>query len=45
MWGNALGFKRVEVTMHWRKLRNEEVYNLFSPNIVVGLCMKSRRMR
>jgi hypothetical protein len=37
------GPKRYEVTGEWRKLHNEELYNLYSsPNIVRQ--MKSRRM-
>jgi hypothetical protein len=36
--------ERVEVTGGWRKLRNEELHNLYSsPNII--RMMKSRRMR
>ena len=39
-----LGPKRDEVTGEWRKLRNEELGNLYSlPNIV--RVVKSRRMR
>jgi hypothetical protein len=38
------GPKRDEVTGEWRKLHNEELYNLyFSPNIF--RMIKSRRMR
>jgi hypothetical protein len=38
-----LGWKRDKVTGGWRKLHNEELYNLYSsPNIIR---MKSRRMR
>jgi hypothetical protein len=38
------GPKRDEVTGDWRKLRNEEVHNLYSaPNII--RMIKSRRMR
>jgi hypothetical protein len=38
------GPKRDEVTGEWRKLHNEELYNLYSsPNIIRTL--KSRRMR
>ena len=39
-----LGFKRDGVTGEWRKLRNEELKDLYcSPNIV--RVIKSRRMR
>jgi hypothetical protein len=39
-----LGPKRDEVTAGWRKLRKEELHNLyFSPNII--RMIKSRRMR
>jgi hypothetical protein len=34
--------KRDKVTVEWRKLHNEELSDLFSPNIV--LVIKSRRM-
>jgi hypothetical protein len=38
------GPKRDEVTGDWRKLHNEELYNLYSsPNII--RMIKSRRMR
>jgi hypothetical protein len=38
------GLKRNEVMGHWRKLHNEELYNLYSsPNII--RMIKSRRMR
>jgi hypothetical protein len=37
------GPKRHEVTWEWRKLRNEELNDLYSPNIV--RVIKSRRMR
>jgi hypothetical protein len=38
------GLKRVEVTGEWRKLRNEELHNLYSsPNII--RMIKSRMMR
>jgi hypothetical protein len=38
------GPKRGEVTGEWRKLHNEELYNLYSsPNIIWQI--KSRRMR
>ena len=35
--------KRDELTREWRKLHNEELNDLYSPNIV--RVMKSRRMR
>ena len=35
--------KKDEVVGEWRKLHNEELNNLYSPNIV--LVIKSRRMR
>ena len=38
------GPKRDEVTGEWRKLRNEELNNLYSPPNIVRV-MKSRRMR
>ena len=37
------GPKRDEVTGEWKKLHNEELNNLYSPNIV--RVIKSRRMR
>jgi hypothetical protein len=37
------GPKRDEVTGEWRRLHNEELYALFSPNII--WVIKSRRMR
>jgi hypothetical protein len=38
------GLKRNEIIAVWRKLRNEELHNLYSsPNII--RMMKSRRMR
>ena len=37
------GPKRDEVTGEWRKLHNEELHDLYSPNIV--RLIKSRRMR
>jgi hypothetical protein len=36
------GPKRDEVTGEWRKLHNEELHNLYSPNILPVI--KSRRM-
>jgi hypothetical protein len=39
-----LGSKRDEVTGVWRKLRNEELYDLYSSPTIVGV-IKSRRMR
>jgi hypothetical protein len=41
---NIFGQKREEMTGDWRKLRNEELHNLYcSPNII--RMIKSRRMR
>jgi hypothetical protein len=39
----VFGPKRDEVTGDWRKLHNEELHNLYSPNIITMI--KSRRMR
>jgi hypothetical protein len=38
------GSKRDEVTGGWRKLQNEELYNLYSSSRIIRM-MKSRRMR
>jgi hypothetical protein len=38
------GPKRDEVTGGWRKLHNEELYNLFSSPSIIRI-IKSRRMR
>ena len=39
------GAKRDEVTGEWRRLHNEELYDLYSsPNIIIWLS-KSKRMR
>jgi hypothetical protein len=48
MLRRILGPKRDEVTGGWRKLHNEELYNLYSsPNItkMYFRVVKSRRMR
>jgi hypothetical protein len=37
------GPKRDKVTREWRRLRNKELYDLYSPNIICVI--KSRRMR
>ena len=42
-WRRIFGPKRDEVTREWRKLRNEDFNDLYSPNIV--RVIKSRRMR
>jgi hypothetical protein len=39
----VFGPKRDEVTGEWRKLHNEELYDLYSPNILQVI--QSRRMR
>ena len=39
-----MGAKRDEVTGEWRKLHNEELSDLYSSPIVIGV-IKSRRMR
>jgi hypothetical protein len=36
--------KRDEVTKGWRKLRNEELHNLYSSSSIIRM-IKSRRMR
>jgi hypothetical protein len=41
---NIFGPKRDEVTGEWRKLRNEELHDLYSLSSIIGI-MKSRRMR
>jgi hypothetical protein len=38
------GPKRDEVTEGWRKLHNEELHNMYSSPIIIGM-IKSRRMR
>jgi hypothetical protein len=43
MLRRIFGPKRDEVTVEWRKLRNEELDYLYSPNIV--RVIQSRRMR
>jgi hypothetical protein len=40
---SILGPKRDEVTGDWRKLHNEELHNLYSPNVI--RMIKSRRIR
>ena len=42
-WRRIFGPKRDEVTREWRKLRNEDFNDLYSPNIV--RVIKSRRIR
>jgi hypothetical protein len=43
MLRRIFGFKRDEVTSEWRNLHNEELNDLFSPNII--LIIKLRIMR
>jgi hypothetical protein len=40
---NSCEEKRDEVTGRWRKLYNEELHNLHSSSIIIGM-VKSRRM-
>jgi hypothetical protein len=42
--GRIFGPKRDEVTGGWRKLRNEELHNLYSSPSIIRV-IKSRRMR
>ena len=42
-WGEYFGPRRGEVTVEWRRLHNEEICDLFSPNIFREI--QSRRMR
>jgi hypothetical protein len=44
MLKRIFGPKRDEVTGGWRKLRNEELQNLYSSPSLIGT-MKSKRMR
>jgi hypothetical protein len=41
--GSVFGPKRNDLTGEWRKLQNDKLYDLYSPNIV--RVIKSRRMR
>jgi hypothetical protein len=43
VWRNIFGPKRDEITGNWRRLRDDELYDLFSLNII--RVIKSRRMR
>jgi hypothetical protein len=38
------GSMKDEVTRDWRKLHNEELYNMYSSPSIIGI-VKSRRMR
>jgi hypothetical protein len=42
--GRIFGLKRDEVTGEWRKLRNEELHDLYSSPSIIRI-IKSKRMR
>jgi hypothetical protein len=42
--GRIFGPNKDEVTGEWRRLHNEELYNLYSPSIIFGV-IKSITMR
>jgi hypothetical protein len=43
MWRKTFEPKKDEGTGEWRRLHNEELYGLYSPNIIRAI--KSRKMR
>ena len=44
MLGKVFGPKRDEVTGEWRRMHNEELYDMYSSPNIIGV-IKSRRLR